>query len=94
MKKIFAIALALVMVLSMASAFATLQCDPKWDWAGTTYTYDCGTAQLFVDEYVRAKTACGYELVANSCAAALDGERVYYVVRLVVPENINEDWYT
>lgn len=94
MKKIFAIALALVMVLSMASAFATLQCDPKWDWAGTTYTYDCGTAQLFVDEYVRARTACGYELVANSCAAALEGERVYYVVRLVVPENINEDWYS
>lgn len=94
MKKIFAIALALVMVLSMASAFATLQCDPKWDWAGTTYTYDCGTAQIFVDEYVRANTACGYELVANSCAAAIEGERVYYVVRLVVPENINEDWYT
>lgn len=93
MKKIFAIALALVMVLSMASAFATLQCDPKWDWAGTTYTYDCGTAQIFVDEYVRARTACGYELVANGCAAALEGERVYYVVRLVVPENINEDWY-
>lgn len=93
MKKIFAIALALVMVLSMASAFATLQCDPKWDWAGTTYTYDCGTAQIFVDEYVRANTACGYELVANSCAAAIEGERVYYVVRLVVPENINEDWY-
>lgn len=69
MKKIFAIALALVMVLSMASAFATLQCDPKWDWAGTTYTYDCGTAQIFVDEYVRANTACGYDLVANSCAA-------------------------
>lgn len=93
MKKIFAIALALVMVLSMASAFATLQCDPKWDWAGTTYTYDCGTAQIFVDEYVRANTACGYDLVANSCAAAIEGERVYYVVRLVVPENINEDWY-
>lgn len=94
MKKIFAIALALVMVLSMASAFATLQCDPKWDWAGTTYTYDCGTAQIFVDEYVRANTACGYDLVANGCAAAIEGERVYYVVRLVVPENINEDWYT
>lgn len=94
MKKIFAIALALVMVLSMASAFATLQCDPKWDWAGTTYTYDCGTAQIFVDEYVRANTACGYELVANGCAAAIESERVYYVVRLVVPENINEDWYT
>lgn len=93
MKKIFAIALALVMVLSMASAFATLQCDPKWDWAGTTYTYDCGTAQIFVDEYVRANTACGYDLVANGCAAAIEGERVYYVVRLVVPENINEDWY-
>ena len=93
MKKIFAIALALVMVLSMASAFATLQCDPQWTWDDTTCTYDCGTAQIFVDEYVRAKTACGYELVANGCAAALEGERVYYVVRLVVPENINEDWY-
>ena len=93
MKKIFAIALALVMVLSMASAFATLQCDPKWTWDDTTCTYDCGTAQIFVDEYVRAKTACGYELVANGCAAALEGERVYYVIRLVVPENINEDWY-
>ena len=93
MKKIFAIALALVMVLSMASAFATLQCDPKWTWDDSACTYDCGTAQIFVDEYVRANTACGYELVANSCAAALEGERVYYVVRLVVPENINEDWY-
>ena len=93
MKKIFAIALALVMVLSMASAFATLQCDPQWTWDDSACTYDCGTAQIFVDEYVRAKTACGYELVANGCAAALEGERVYYVVRLVVPENINEDWY-
>lgn len=93
MKKIFAIALALVMVLSMASAFATLQCDPKWTWDDTTCTYDCGTAQIFVDEYVRANTACGYQLVENSCAAALEGERVYYVIRLVVPENINEDWY-
>lgn len=93
MKKIFAIALALVMVLSMASAFATLQCDPNWTWDDTTSTYDCGTAQIFVDEYVRANTACGYDLVANGCAAAIEGERVYYVVRLVVPENINEDWY-
>lgn len=93
MKKIFAIALALVMVLSMASAFATLQCDPSWTWDDSACTYDCGTAQIFVDEYVRANTACGYDLVANSCAAAIEGERVYYVVRLVVPENINEDWY-
>lgn len=93
MKKIFAIALALVMVLSMASAFATLQCDPQWTWDDSACTYDCGTAQIFVDEYVRANTACGYQLVENSCAAALEGERVYYVIRLVVPENINEDWY-
>ena len=79
MKKIFAIALALVMVLSMASAFATLQCDPKWDWAGTTYTYDCGTAQIFVDEYVRANTACGYELIAAPPPSRASAYTMLYV---------------
>ena len=56
MKKIFAIALALVMVLSMASAFATARSADPSSGIGLAppTTYDCGTAQLFVDEYVRA----------------------------------------
>ena len=74
MKKIFAIALALVMVLSMASAFAAY-CDTTWDWSCATNVINCGKATIEVIPYVRSTTACAgeSEFVQSSCAAAVPG---------------------
>jgi len=91
MKKIFAIALALVMVLSMASAFATYCNWGAWDCDATTIR--CGKATIEVVPYVRAATACGFEFAANGCAAAIKGENVYYAIKLVVDADVNEDWW-
>ena len=91
MKKIFAIALALVMVLSMASAFATYCNWGAWDCDATTIR--CGKATVEVVPYVRASTACGFEFAANGCAAAIKGENVYYAIKLVVDADVNEDWW-
>ena len=92
MKKIFAIALALVMVLSMASAFATYCNWGAWDCDTTTIR--CGKATIEVVPYVRAATACGFEFASNGCAAAIPNENVYYAVKLVVDADVNEDWWT
>jgi len=91
MKKIFAIALALVMVLSMASAFATYCNWGAWDCDSTTIR--CGKATIEVVPYVRAATACGFEFASNGCAAAIKGENVYYAVKLVVDADVSEDWW-
>ena len=55
MKKIFAIALALVMVLSMASAFASACVQaPTLDWYCATATcHNCGKATVEVIPYVK-----------------------------------------
>ena len=91
MKKIFAIALALVMVLSMASAFATYCNWGAWDCATTSIK--CGKATVEVVPYVRANTACGFEFAANNCAAAVVNENVYFAVKVTVDADVNEDWY-
>ena len=93
MKKIFAIALALVMVLSMASAFA--YCVTDIDWACATDVCNNGTVTIEVVPFVRSNTACAgeSEFVQSNCAAAVVGERVYYAVKMTVPADLNEEWY-
>ena len=93
MKKIFAIALALVMVLSMASAFA-MTCG-TYDWACATTTYNCGKAKVEVVPFVRSNDACATtsSFVQSNCAAAVVGERVYYAIKLTVDAGVNEEWY-
>jgi len=94
MKKIFAIALALVMVLSMASAFA-MTCNGVYDWACATTTYNCGKAKIEVVPFVRSNDACDSQsnFVQSNCAAAVVGERVYYAFKLTVDAGVNEEWY-
>ena len=56
MKKIFAIALALVMVLSMASAFAAATLPGTCSfgsWDCTTYANKCGVAKAEVVLFVK-----------------------------------------
>ena len=89
MKKIFAIALALVMVLSMASAFA-MNCL-NIDWSTTT---NCGTGKVEVVPYVVANKAGGDITYKKSdCAAAVNKQNVYYAVKVTVDENPNAEWW-
>lgn len=90
MKKIFAIALALVMVLSMASAFA-FYCDGI-NWNCTTNSINCNKATVDIVEMARTASACGFDFAQNSCAAALPGERVYFAIKVTIPEDINPEW--
>jgi len=93
MKKIFAIALALVMVLSMASAFATT--CPTIDWACGTYTCETGKGSVAVIPYVKGN-ACGGDGVAfttSTCAGAVNTEDVFFAVKVTVEADPSEDWW-
>lgn len=90
MKKIFAIALALVMVLSMTSAFA-FYCDGI-NWNCTTNSINCNKATVDIVEMARTASACGFDFAQNSCAAAMPGERVYFAIKVTIPEDINPEW--
>ena len=94
MKKIFAIALALVMVLSMASAFAS-QCNVgPYDWSCSTSVSKCGKATVEVIPYVKANDACaGVKYVPSTCAGAVNTDEVYYVVKLSVDANPDKEWF-
>ena len=93
MKKIFAIALALVMVLSMASAFAS-PCTAGFDWTCATTTTDCGKATVEVVPYVKTNAACnGSNFVVSDCAAAINGENVYYAIKVTVDEDVDLEWW-
>ena len=94
MKKIFAIALALVMVLSMASAFAAASMPGTCDWGTwdcTTYTSKCGIAKAEVVKFVRTNDCDPF--VQSDCAAVVKDLPVYYAVKVVFDENVNEQWF-
>ncbi len=94
MKKIFAIALALVMVCSMASAFALTNCTTgNFSWS-CPVTDKCGKGKVEVIPYVRANNGCGgSDWLANTCAAAVTGENVYFAVKLTVEANADQLWW-
>ena len=94
MKKIFAIALALVMVLSMASAFASACVTGPFDWSCATTTNKCGKAKFEVIPYVATNAACNEKsYVESSCAAAINGENVYYALKLTIDKDVDPEWW-
>jgi len=93
MKKIFAIALALVMVLSMASAFAS-PCTSGFVWAEDPAATNCGKATVEVVPYVKVNNSCGgYDWQVSTCASAVNSEKVYYAVKLNVEANADNAWF-
>ena len=94
MKKIFAIALALVMVLSMASAFASACVTGPFNWDCLTETNKCGKAKVEVVPYVKVNNGCGgYDWQVSECASAVNSENVYFAIKLTVDANTDPDWF-
>ena len=87
MKKIFAIALALVMVLSMASAFAF--CDVI-DWSTKS---NCGMGSVEVVPYAKGNKSGGNTFTATDCAGAVNGDSAYFAIKVTVDPNPNQDWW-
>ena len=93
MKKIFAIALALVMVLSMASAFASACVTGPFTWGCTASTTNCAKATVEVIPYVKTNAACDkVSYVQSDCAAAVNGENVYFAIKMTVPADVDREW--
>jgi len=95
MKKIFAIALALVMVFSMASAFALNDCATGFDWTCPASTTNCGKAKVEVVPYVKVNNGCGgYDWQVSDCATAIKSEKVYFAIKLTVDANVDPEWWS
>ena len=94
MKKIFAIALALVMVLSMASAFASSWCRTDFDWSCATTVCDNGTGSVELIPYVKGN-GCGNGnlYTVSKCAGAVNGDKIYFAIKLTVDANPSEEWW-
>ena len=92
MKKIFAIALALVMVLSMASAFAAQCVTPNWACAEDVCALGKGKVEII--PYVKGN-GCegGVTFTANTCAGAVNKDNVYFAVKVTVDANPNTEWW-
>ena len=93
MKKIFAIALAVVMVLSMASAFAANCVTPSWDCAEDVCAL--GKGKVEVIPYVKGNgcNGTGNTWAVNTCAGAVYGDLVYFAIKVTVDENPNTEWW-
>lgn len=94
MKKIFAIALALVMVLSMASAFASSWCRTDFDWNCATAVCDNGTGSVELIPYVKGNDyGTGNLFTVSKCAGAVNGDTIYFAIKLTVDANPNAEWW-
>lgn len=89
MKKIFAIALALVMVLSMASAFAFVGTCGKYEW--TCDTAKCGVAKAEVVQFVANNTIDRYE--ESACAAVVVGRALNWGIKVTFDKDVNPQWF-
>jgi len=94
MKKIFAIALAVVMVLSMASAFALSECM-TWgtDWSCDADNLWCGQGKVEVVPYVKVNTSCGWEYQVSECATAIKTSEVFWAIKLTVDAYPDPAWW-
>ena len=95
MKKIFAIALALVMVLSMASAFAAATLPGTCSfgsWDCTTYTTKCGVAKAEVVLFVKGNN-CYETFTESNCAGVVKGEHLFYGVKVTFDKDVNAQWF-
>ena len=95
MKKIFAIALAVVMVLSMTAAFALNNCSGTFSWACPADVDNCGKGNVEVVPYVKVNVACDpyFDYEVSTCAAAVAQENVYYALKLTVDANADDLWW-
>ena len=92
MKKIFAIALALVMVLSMASAMAYCVTDINWNC--NTDVCNNGTGKIEIVPVVKTNDGCySFNWTNNTCAGAVNSEKVYFAVKLTVDAYPNAEWW-
>ena len=94
MKKFVAIVIALVMVLSMTSAFALSECatwGTNWDCiADSTW---CGKGAVEIVPLVKVNTSCGWEYQVSDCATAIRSTDVWFAVKLTVEAYPDPDWW-
>ena len=86
MKKIFAIALAVVMVLSIASVAGAAF---NWGPSTSVTTNENFGAQVTVEKYALNTGTYGWNYVSDETITAANGADVYYVVKVVLTKDID-----